>query len=1103
MHYKKNILYLIVFLTTFIIPVDCLLAESAMSDSLKTFTISPFEAQYCVENDGKNPGKGNDGTQKDIFSKCLFSETVKRPTISPNFPLRGIDPYYLYGIWKGTITSSEKQSIKAYFDLSQADAVIYLNNNLVDRWRNAPKTLQLNLQKGDNTIRIEYHNHWHTTYFNVSFPDYIQLDEQGTQKLFNEIDFNQTKVVYLGAREANSYTPENDYNEIHVTIPGSSVPIFLFLNSYYAVNWVINNPQNSKLTGVALRGRANGSTVSMKKKPPVYELPASKDGYKRFSRIQQAIGKTPDYVFTKGNLHNIVIPDFFKGGNTNANTGKSNHPKSNDIKRAENYPVNAFVETLIIEQQNHQKTNTKIVKEPSFDGIFIEGVWKGYFDIETPVDKTFKIFFQGIKGELIIDGRSVWHEKGSDKEFYQHSFKPGRHEVMVVASPLEKSKPSRLNVSITDNARNLKYDELTSHLKKLGDFNSIYCGVRKSITADNSVKIRLRDSSKPVVLFLASYKEMAWDFQDCNTENIAAIVTSAKNSAETIKNLPSNIPIYHFFNLTNTTDIIPRHGKRTTIRTTFKKAVLQILSLTGKLPTGFSGARQTDFIAVPQIKLDQEFYQKIGFANVSKDYNVFIEYPKKIDAVFNPVTTKYIVSNSSSKYSRVKSIKPEIQRKSWAESLGVTKGIPTGAFKAYYFNIYNPGQPTFSGIVEDISINSTGAGSKNKYGIISENFGAFWIGNILLEKDKEMEINMDVSHAETRILIDNKEIKEQSIVLKKGLHTIEVEYVNDWHTYSFSFSLTEKRPLLTYEELNSQLNDLLPQKVHTAYVGVYESDNEDNSITLNIYDVGQPIFLILSSYSAINWKITGEGAKDVKALLISSLRSKSKIKGNVKQDTPRFYFPMWNATTYQWESKCSCQGRYHCSSQDLFDTIDYISLITGQEINCFSGIYSAKTFNIPGVVIDAHNLDSLKKVSQDNILEQARCEGPDSIPSYLNPEQVKQLGEYGSIQNALKIMEIIQRGTFAGFLQFIEPRKQTADQQQFKGLFLYLHNQFAGYTPFIADYLVDKKLYEKITDHKSKVSIPLVLKRKGHKDRYLSIRMKKVGKSWYFAGIDR
>ena len=1083
------------------------LLGNVLSDDLKNVRISPFKARYYTENDGENPGKGNDGTIKDIVAKLQFTETVKRPSAHLTFPFHGIDSYNFYGIWEGTMHAfSEGQSAKAHFDVSWSDVSFYVNGILVEKWRNDSKIVQFNLNKGDNNIRVELHNHWHTTSFNVSFTDYKKLDKIESVEVFKEINFNSTKTVYLDAYESSANTSGNNYNEIFVTFPRSSAPIFLFLNSFQAVNWVINNPHNVKIVGVALRGNSPGSTVAMSSSAPIYEFPMSGNSRRNYYNIRSLVGKNADYAFAEYGLSHIIVPGFFQAkadddpkGNGSISSSESSSPEQTDI-----YPVSSFFETLVVQRQNNTVSKMKIVKEPALDGTFVKGSWKGYFDVSQQTDKTFKILHQGIKVELIIDGRSVWRGKDSRDKIYQHTFKPGRHEVMFVAYPEEKSRPAKLKVSITDNAKDLKDDELAIHLKKLGDFDSIYCGVEKSNSPNQIVDIILKKSEKPVVLFLTSYKRATWDFKNGNTENIAAVVTSAKNASETIKNLPPHIPVYHFFRLANTPKFIPVSGQGISknIDNTFKQAALQILALTGKLPTGFSGAIQAETIEIPEIILDREKYRNIGFSDVSSDYNVFIEYPQKIDAVFNPVTTKYIDPKSSLKFTRGKLIKPEVQRKSWAEPLGATEDIPTGAFRAYYFDIFNPGQPKFSGIVEDVSvsssgkttINSTRTASIDEYGIIPENFGAFWIGSIILEEDKEMEINIDSGNSSTRILIDNKVVKGRKILLKKGLHKVEIEHVNNWHTYNFSFSLNEPQTLLAYEELKGQLGDVLPRRVHTAYVGVADSKSGDNSITLNIENVDKPIFLILTSSSAINWVIEGPGAKDVKALLVSSMKSKSKIKGGIVEDIPRFYFPMRN--TYQLESKCACQGRYYCSSRDLFDTLDYIATITGQKINSFTGNYNAKSLVIPETIIDEKQFKNLRQIAENNLLLQSRCEGSEFTPPYLNDLQRKQIDNHDSVQAAIKIMELIRDNRFDEYVQFLEPKRLKADPVEYKKFFLIQHNAFAGYDPLIAYHLIDKKMYEKIVANNAKLTIPLVLKRKNLKDYYIKVHINKAGDRW-------
>lgn len=1079
----------------FMIVVNFMIPENVLSDNLKNVQINPFKARYFTENDGENPGKGNDGTIKNIESKLKITESVKRPSINFSYSdFEGINSYNFYGVWDGVMSvAGEGQSVKAHFDVSKGDVSLYLNDDLLEKWRDDSKTVQLNLKKGDNKIRIELHNHWHTTSFNVSFTDYEKLDKAAAVDLFKSIDFNSTKTVYLGAYEASARNRGDQYNEILVTIPKSSAPIFIFLNSFRAVNWVINNPHNAKIVGVALRGRSPGSTATTTSSTPIYELPTSRNSYKSSHDVQTYIGRNADYAFTEYGISSIVVPEFFQA------KGNDKSKKNTDKK----YGVNSFVEYLEVVRINKKVTNTRLVLEPALKGTFIKGNWKGYFDVSTRTDKSFKILHNGLRVELIINGRSVWQGKGSGEKIYQYTFKPGRHEIMFVAYPEMESKPVKFNVSITDNAKDLKYDELVTHLKELGDFDSIYCGVQKSKRPNQTVDIILKNSAKPVVLFLTSYKQVVWDFKNSNTDKLAAVVTSAKNADEAIKNLPPHIPIYHFFSLANTAHFIPVRGKRG-IKNTFKSTALQILSLTGNLPAGFSGAEQAGTITVPKTRLDRRKYRHLGFTNISLDYNIFIEYPKKIDVVFNPVTTKYIDPTSTSKFKRAIQIKPEVQRGSWAAPLRATEDIPTGAFKAYYFDIFNPGQPKFNGIVEDVSINSSGRSKVNststarldEYGIIPENFGAFWIGKIALEEDKEMEIHIDSSNASSRVLIDDVVVKARKISLKKGLHKIEIEHVNNWHTYGFSFTLTETQKVLAYEVLKEQLENILPKRVHTAYVGVYDSKNSDNSIILNVENVGRPIFMILSSYRAVNWVIEGPGAKDVQALLISSLKSKSKIKGNVQQEVPKIYFPMWSYT-YLLESKCECQGGgYYCSSKALFDTIDYIKTITGQKINSFTGNYNAKSFMVPESIIDRKQLKILKKVAKENLLAQAKCEGPELTPQYLNKKQLKQVKEHASVQNALKFMELIRDNRLDEYLQLMEPRKTKANPENINKGFLLNHNRFAGYNPSIAYHLIDEKMYEKIVANKAKLIIPLVLERNKMKDINIRVHMKKIGDKW-------
>lgn len=791
----------IISVCIFVFTLSITAAHGGQSRNLNGIVISPFSANYYSEEDGKDAGKGNDGTDTSIAAKHVFSESVTRPALNLTFPFHGIDSYNLYGVWEGTMYADEARTVRAHFDVSWSDVCFFVNEQLVEKWENESKIIEFALNKGENRLRIELHNHWHTTSFNVSFADYKKLDNGAAVKLFGGMDFSSTKVVYLGAYEAHGHTANNDGNELVVTLPRSSLPVFLFLNSFRAVNWVVSNPHKAPVSGVALRGNSPGSTVTLKEAVPVYELPSSSNSYKGSHNIQRYIGRYADYAFTEYSLNSIDVPDFFDSVENSSD---------------ESVPVTGFSESLVVRKLNKTLTQNRVVQEPSLDGSFVKGRWQGYMEVSQKVDKTFKIAYQNVQAELVVDGRSVWRGKKRGDDVYQHSFEPGRHEVMIMAYPDEESKSAHFKVSVSDNAKQLNYEALTNQLKKLGDFDSFYCGVQNSIVEEQTVDIVMNESKNPAVLFLTSYRRVMWDFKQTDTEKLLAVVTSAKNSSEYIKNLPAHIPVYHYFRLSNTIELI---ADRSTSNT-FKKAALQIQALTGNLPAGFTGAKQAKEVTVPERVLDRKQYVRLGLADVSPEYNIFIEHPRKIDIVFNPEPTRYIDYSSTSNPRHSKRFEPRVQRASWAGPLGVVGDeIPFGKFKAYYFDIFNPGEPKFSGIVNDIWVKSKRARRiKGKYvyeyGIEPENFGAFWIGKIKLRKDSDMVIAIDSGNNQTRILIDGKEVKERKISLPKGVHTVEVEYVNDWHTYEFYFSITkDSKPLLAYERLKRQMREKMPQKM--------------------------------------------------------------------------------------------------------------------------------------------------------------------------------------------------------------------------------------------------------------------------------------------------
>jgi hypothetical protein len=277
-------------------------------DRSEAFTIKPFTARYYYENDGSSAGQGTDGSDPSIVPVLKYTETVKRPAIAYPYAYEfGIDSYNLYAQWEGEIEVHEESDINASFDVSWSDVSFYVDGKLVSKWANSDKIIPLRLSVGLHSIRVEYHNHWHTTGFNVSFTNYEQADF--STDISSKIH-PQTQINYIVGYEADTSTSR--YNEVEIILPQSDRPQLLVLNSYDAINWVIKNPYNTPLEGVVMNSYGPGSTVTDAGDAFILKVSGltwnSSDLSKAKAGIVSMTGREPDYIFNEYNMPAIVIP---------------------------------------------------------------------------------------------------------------------------------------------------------------------------------------------------------------------------------------------------------------------------------------------------------------------------------------------------------------------------------------------------------------------------------------------------------------------------------------------------------------------------------------------------------------------------------------------------------------------------------------------------------------------------------------------------------------------------------------------------------------------------------------------------------------------------
>ena len=312
----------------------------------------------------------------------------------------------------------------------------------------------------------------------------------------------------------------------------------------------------------------------------------------------------------------------------------------------------------------------------------------------------------------------------------------------------------------------------------------------------------------------------------------------------------------------------------------------------------------------------------------------------------------------------------------WGDTLNPGGTVPAQGYAAYYINQKNPRQTIAQENVTSIAMNYAW---DKFHGIPSERFGAYWVGRLHVPQKALYYISGDLSWAKMRVLLDKHIIIEgegnTSLELDAGDYLLEVEYLNNWHTVGFHFAITPAVTELDEEALPAIIAaQKLPADTVTYAVGVYESASRDNHILLQAPAGDTPYILLLGSYNAVQWDISGRAP----ALVIynvawhsSSVRSDGgntpllAWKGNIDHDLGE-----------QKPRGCSCHGgHFHCegSGNTLGEFAERVRTMTAFPLAGYSGKYSTDALNIPEIVINAENLAASAQVQADIDAQRRSC----------------------------------------------------------------------------------------------------------------------------------
>ncbi|QOP40526.1 tetratricopeptide repeat protein [Sulfurimonas marina] len=296
--------------------------------------------------------------------------------------------------------------------------------------------------------------------------------------------------------------------------------------------------------------------------------------------------------------------------------------------------------------------------------------------------------------------------------------------------------------------------------------------------------------------------------------------------------------------------------------------------------------------------------------------------------------------------------------KTWGKYLNPQNKIPLGSFQAYYIDTREPKKVIYSEGVDTVSINYP---YDQFHNINSANFGGYWVGKVKYDKDTKENIVIYQSQATTRIIVDGYIIydgtnsAEIPYEFKKGVHTIEVEHLNRWHTTNLLVKILPMVKKYSRNELQAVLKPLVEQQTQFWYVGVYESERKGNDITLRIQKSDKPVVLMLQSHRMVTWNIVNDYNVEIKAIVANSTSMVSSISGDVKNSKIFFTdYPVGRGYKSGLEEKrnqkCKCiaNGILTCGSSSGFDA-DTIPKMFGKKIRGFSGKYRTAILAVPQV----------------------------------------------------------------------------------------------------------------------------------------------------------
>jgi len=310
-----------------------------------------------------------------------------------------------------------------------------------------------------------------------------------------------------------------------------------------------------------------------------------------------------------------------------------------------------------------------------------------------------------------------------------------------------------------------------------------------------------------------------------------------------------------------------------------------------------------------------------------------------------------------------------IQHKSrWAKRLNGKSKIPREKFKNIFFDLKD--KTVFKTTqTKELNLQS----HFKLYGHNTADIGSYHVGNFYIDKDTTYNISLRTGNARAcRVIVDNMILSNKTRFkkkhsFKKGLHKIEIEFLNRNSSYDLNFDMSvyverhdDKflKNLLNNQEFELMLVNYQPSYKGSHQGGGLEIKKETKSPEVTIKKSKKPVVLILQSTAKVNWKL--KNTKNLKAVIVGK---HSTLTDTLATDT-KFDAIYHSKSNFRAKGQvlknCRCIGAggiYLCDTTFL-STYGKLKKLLGKSLDGYT--YTSKEqFSVPQESVDANAIKML------------------------------------------------------------------------------------------------------------------------------------------------